>query len=245
MSLRCTVGGLVSAMSEQNKVWYLRRLDLFLSLTDEEVEAIARLLDDHEIPAGAELLRDRKRDRIYLIKQGAVRLYVGDRSRQVTLALLGPGRLFGLSTTFGEDDPAIGAVTLEPSYICFATWPKLLQLFGRHPEVMLRMTGALAEQLFFAETWVEQLRARTPRVRLADLLVELCDQFCDSVEGGSRVRFRLTQADLARMLNVSRETVSRLMAEFNETGLVKREGGSLVVRNRVALEDIARGRITA
>ena len=99
-------------MSEQKKVWYLRRLDLFLSLTDEEVEAIASLLDDHEIPAGAELLRDRKRDRIYLVKQGAVRLYVGDQRRQVTLALLGPGRLFGLSATFGEDNPAIGAATM-------------------------------------------------------------------------------------------------------------------------------------
>ena len=232
-------------MSEQKKVWYLRRLDLFLSLTDEEVEAIASLLDDHEIPAGAELLRDRKRDRIYLIKQGAVRLYVGDQRRKVTLALLGPGRLFGLSATFGEDDPAIGAVTLEPAYICFATWPKLLHVFGRHPEVMLRMTTALAEQLFFAETWVERLRGRSPRVRLADLLLELCDQFCDSANAGNRIRFRLTQADLARMLNVSRETVSRLMGEFNQTGLVNREDGLLVVRNRVALEDIVRGRVTA
>jgi len=74
-----TVGAWGCAMSEQNKVWYLRRLDLFLSLKDEEVEEMARLLDDHEIPAGAELLRDRKHDRIYLIKQGAVRLYVGGR----------------------------------------------------------------------------------------------------------------------------------------------------------------------
>ncbi len=217
-------------MSEQNKVWYLRRLDLFLSLTDEEVEAIARLLDDHAIPAGAELLRDRKHDRIYLIKQGAVRLYVGDQRRQVTVALLGPGRLFGLSTAFHEDAPAMRS---------------------GHPEAILYLFRDLAQAPASRRADLpcgnvaERLRARNPRVGLADLLVELCDQFCDATGDGNRIRFRLTQADLARMLNVSRETVSRLMAEFNATGLVKREGGFLVVSNQVALEDIARGRVTA
>ncbi len=209
MSQPWTLEGLVSAMNEQKKVWYLRRLDLFLSLTDEEVEAIARLLDDHEIPAGAELLRDRKRDRIYLIKQGAVRLYIGDQRRQVTVALLGSGRLFGLSTTFDEDAPAMRS---------------------GHPEAILYLFRDLAQAPASRRADLpcgnvaERLRARNPRVDLAGPLIELCDQFCDSAEGGNRSRFRMTQADLARMLNVSRETVSRLMAKFNEAGWVSPEG---------------------
>ncbi len=229
-------------MSADKKVWYLRRLDLFLSLTDEEIEEIARQLDDHEVPAGVELLRDRQRDRIYLIKTGVVRLYVAEQEQQLTLALLGPGRLFGLSSTFGATDPAIGAITLEPSYICFATWAKLLEAFSHHPQVMLRMTVALAEQIFLAETWVERLHARDPRTRLAQLLLELCDEFCEPVDRGRRLRFRLTQADLARMINVSRETVSRLIAEFNRAGWVTREGSFLVIHDRASLEALVQGR---
>ncbi len=229
-------------MSAEKKVWYLRRLDLFLSLTDEEIEEMARLLDDHEIPTGAELLRDRKRDRIYLIKTGAVRLYITEQEQQVTLALLGPGRIFGLSSAFGIADPSIGATTLEPSYICFATWTKLLEVFAQYPQVMLRMTSALAEQIFHAETWVERLHTYDPRTRLAYLLLELCDDFCDSVDGIQRSRFRLTQADLARMINVSRETVSRIMAEFSREGWVAREHGMLLIHNRAALHDIVHGR---
>jgi CRP-like cAMP-binding protein len=113
----------MAASGTSNKVWYLRHLDLFLSLTDSEIEEIARALDDHHIPAGAELIHDRKRERIYLVKRGAVRLYTEERGQQITLALLGPGKLFGLSSSFGHDRPVIGAVTLEPSYICFASLP--------------------------------------------------------------------------------------------------------------------------
>ena len=224
----------------RNKVWYLRRLDLFLSLKDEEIEELARALDDHYIPAGAELLNDRRRERIYLIKTGAVRLYTAEHGQQVTLALLGRGRMFGLSSAFGDDSLIIGATTLEPSYICFATLPKMLELFRQYPDVMLRMTQALGEQIFMAETWIERATALAPRVRLANLLLELCDDFCDSVDAGHKVRFRITQADLARMIGVSRETVSRLMADFSRAGLVSRAGGVLIIHNRAALQDVAR-----
>ncbi len=226
----------------QKKVWYLRRLDLFLSLTDEEVKEIAGLLDQKHVPAGVEILGDRKHEQIYLINTGTVRLYISEHGQQVSLALLGPGRLFGLSSTFGATDPAIGAITLEPSYICFATSTKLLEAFSHYPQVMLRMTAALAEQIFFTETWIEHLHTQDPRSRLAQLLLELGDEYCDLIHGNRQIRFRLTQTDLARMLNVSRETVSRLMAAFNRKGWVARDHGLLIIHNRAALDDMAHGR---
>ncbi len=221
---------------EDKKVWYLRRLDIFLSLTDEEIDKIARVLDDRLVPADTELLQDRQREQLFIVKSGAVRLYADSQQHQLTLALLGPGRLFGLSATVGRGSPTIGATTLEPSFICFGTVPGLLQLFGQHPEVMVRLTNALVEQIFFAETWVERAIVQSPRGRLASLLLDLCDQFGEPVDGGHRIRFHLTHADLAGMISVARETVSRLMADLQRTGLVIRKAGLLVVPDRRALE---------
>ncbi len=220
---------------DRRKVWYLRRLDLFAAMTDEEVEAIARLLDDHHLPAGVGLLGDRRRERAYLIKEGAVRLHAGGPTRPVTLALLGPGRVFGLSAVIGDEDPTVGAMTVAPSYVCFATWPKLLEVLALHPQAMLRMTQGLAEQVFRAETWRGRLGMAAPRARLADLLLELGDEFGEATETGWRVPFRLTQADLARMIGASRETASRLMGEFARAGWVTRERGLLTVRDRAGL----------
>lgn len=231
----------MAASNPPNKVWYLRHLDLFLSLTDQEIEEIARALDDHHIPAGAELIHDRKRERIYLIKTGAIRLYTEERGQQITLAILGAGRLFGLSSSFGHANKIIGAVTLEPSYICFASLPKLLELFSRFPDVMVRMTAALAEQIFLAETWIERATAVSPRTRFASLLLDLCEEFGEPIEGGRRIKFRLTQADLARMINLTRETVSRVSAEFARAGWLDRSGGRMIIRDQAALERVARG----
>ena len=222
------------------KVWYLRRLDIFLSLTDTQIDDIARVLDDYHVPAGSELLQDRQREQLYIVKAGAVELYTGSPHQHVTLALLGPGRLFGLSATVGAANPAIGATTLEPSYLCTGTVPKLLQLFGDYPEVMVRLTQALIEQIFFAETWVERANLHSPRGRLAHLLLDLCDQFGEPVNGGQRIRFRLTHEDLARMVGLARETVSRLMADFKREGVISRDGPRLVVHDRPALDALTR-----
>lgn len=174
--------------SDQRKVWHLRRIDLFASMIPEEIEHLATLLDDHFVPPGAELLGNRELDRVFLVKRGAVRLYEELNGHQVTLALLGPGRLFGLSSTFGDDSPALSAQTMTESYICFPTWPRLMDVLSGHPEVVLRMMRGLAEHVFRAETWLARLGTHSPRARLADLLIELSDEFGELAPDGRRPR---------------------------------------------------------
>ncbi len=60
-----------------NKVWYLSRLNLFASLTDDHIDRVAQSLDDQLLPAGTEILQDWRRERLYIIKTGAVCLYNG------------------------------------------------------------------------------------------------------------------------------------------------------------------------
>ncbi len=222
-------------MNARHKVWYLRRIDLFASATDAEIEEIAQLLGDHHLPAGTELLTDRQSDRVCLIKGGAVRVHAGDARHPVTLALLGPGKVFGLSATVGDHDPQTRVTTLTPAYVCFASWSALMQVFVQYPHVMVKMVSALADGLLRAETWRTRLGMASPCHRLASLLVELADEFGEPTATGWRIRFRLAQTDLASMVGLSRETVSRQMAEFGRQGWLARENGLLILRDREAL----------
>lgn len=226
------------------KVWYLRQINLFASLSDEEIATIAPLLNDHFVPAGTELLGNRAHGEMFMVKEGAVRLYAGEDAQRVTLALLGPGRLFGLSTAVGLDRPVIGAVVLEPSYVCFITWSRLLDVFAKYPAVLVQMMRTMAEETFRTERAMAGVRQSEPRARLAHLLLELDEEFGETPHEGAgrRIRFRLTQADLAQMVGLARETVSRALTEFGREGWVRRADGRLVILDRPALEGIARRR---
>lgn len=224
-------GSSVNTVNDRQKVWYLRHIDLFASVTDADIEEIAQLLGDHHMPAGTQLLSDLQRDGVCIIKDGAVRIHSGDSRHPVTMALLGPGKVFGLSATVGDNDPHTQATTLIPSYVCFASWSAMMDVFIRYPHVMVKMTSALADGLFQAETWRARLGMSSPCHRLASLLVELCEEFGEPTATGRRIRFRLTQTDLGRMVGLSRETVSRLMAEFGRQGWIVREKGLLILRD--------------
>lgn len=217
------------------KVWHLQHLDLFADLTDTEIEELAALLHDRHIPAGVDLLGQRQRGQVYLVKEGTVSVDIGEGDQRLTAALLGPGRLLGLSEIVGEDGPGIAVTTLLPSYVCIATWSKLIEALTRHPSVLLKMLSSMAEQVVQLESWRARLGLSPPRARLAQLLLELAAEFGEATDHGQRFPFQLERAGLARMIGTSRETVSRAMAAFERDGWVGRENGHIVVRDTQAL----------
>src|SRR6266540_2502587 len=80
-----------------NKLWFLRRLDLFESLSDAQMAQVAALMRDRVSGPGEEVTVRASGDRIYVIKKGRVRVQNGD----VAVAVLGPGQMFGTSALFG------------------------------------------------------------------------------------------------------------------------------------------------
>ncbi|HEV2125748.1 MAG TPA: hypothetical protein VGW38_23585, partial [Chloroflexota bacterium] len=63
-------------MDSKSKVWYLQHINLFGSLADHEIEDIARVLGDHHLPSGTELLAEQEDHRVCVIKDGVVRIHL-------------------------------------------------------------------------------------------------------------------------------------------------------------------------
>lgn len=73
--------------------------------------------------------------------------------------------------------------------------------------------------------------------KLARLLVGWLDRRGVSTNPG-RLKLALTHEEMGQMIGTSRETVTRIMAGFKKHRLIEREGATLVVANRVALESL-------
>jgi CRP/FNR family transcriptional regulator, cyclic AMP receptor protein len=84
--------------------------------------------------------------------------------------------------------------------------------------------------------------AETAAEKLASLLLRWCDEFGSVEPHGIRLVWEFTHEDVAQMICVSRETVTRLLGEFSKRGLVLLTGNSLLVSEPQGLEEIAAGR---
>jgi CRP/FNR family transcriptional regulator len=79
-------------------------------------------------------------------------------------------------------------------------------------------------------------------VRLANLLPILARKFGERGEDGSGIiiDLRLTHQDLAAMVASTRESVTKVLNEMRNRGVVEIEGGRITLKDYAALERLSR-----
>ncbi len=176
------------------------------------MQRLATLMHDRECRIGEDIVVRPKGDRVYLVKKGRVSVL----DRGVNAAVLGPGQIFGTSAFFGSASRDQRVVALEEAVICDAPAAQFLAAMAVHPRLATRMMTLLARQIFELERAVERTATDPVSQRLADLLLRMAKRDREIPE----VR-ALAEADLARMIGASRESVSRLVAAWERDGILR------------------------
>lgn len=215
-----------------DKVWFLRRLDLFEGLSEAQMEKLAELMRDRTCRVGEDVVVRPAGDRVYLVKKGRVTVL----DRGVAAAVLAPGQVFGTSAFFGATTTDQRIVALEDTVICEAPAGQFLAAMATHPRLAARMMTLLARQIFELERTVERTATDPVGQRLADLLLRMAKR-----DGGRPEVRALAEADLARMIGASRETVSRQIAAWERDGLVRSGPRRIEILDEMRLTECARG----
>ncbi len=174
---------------------------------------------------GDEIALSATGDTIYIVKSGRVRLESGD----VAIGVLGKGQLFGTSSLFGATPLRERAVALEEVILCEAPAGQFLAAMSSHPVLAARVAQLLARQLYELRQSVQRAARDPVEARLAALLLQLAGS-----DPSMQVR-GLSQADMARLIGASRESVSRLLTAWERAGLVRTRHRTLEVANEAGL----------
>ena len=180
---------------------------------------------------------------IYMLRAGRAKVSVSSAAGKVLLLkIVRGGDLLGLNATLRNSNYEATVQTLEPCVIDFISGFDLRQLLTRSDSVRLAVTAALSQELTETFELVRYLTlARSTTEKLSRLLIKWCDEVYDSGRQEIRINPGLTQEEIAQMIGTSRETVTRLFAEFRRKQIVSPAGNSIIVRNREALAILACG----
>jgi CRP/FNR family transcriptional regulator len=106
------------------------------------------------------------------------------------------------------------------------------------PEVALRIAQQLSRNYFSAHEEIRTLGlATSPSERFAKLLLQWSIKTTQD-NGSSLIKLTLTQQEIAEVIGTTRETVTRLFADFKKKHLIQVQGTTLVIRSRFALEQM-------
>lgn len=231
-----TNGAKGEQVSKQQKLWYLRRLNLFEGLTPTEFEAVAGRLKDRCCARRETVLNPSEpSDRIYLVKDGAVRLYqLSEDGRELTTAVLRRGQMFGTSALIGAGGMPQFAEALEnDTIVCEASAEDFMLIMASHPKVAARVTLSLARQLMRAERQIEQLAFQDVPTRVAEVLLEQADN------GTGELPSFFTHDEIAKLAGTTRATVTKILNEFVDDGLIELGYRKVRVIDREGLASVA------
>jgi DNA-binding transcriptional ArsR family regulator len=86
----------------------------------------------------------------------------------------------------------------------------------------------------------EQMRALvlsdSAAEKLARLLLSWLKKTGGQTEQNIHLKLSLTHGEIAQMIGVSRETVTRLLGELRDKGIIQLKGANLLIKNKAALE---------
>jgi CRP/FNR family transcriptional regulator len=158
---------------------------------------------------------------LYVVRTGSlktVKTLVDGYEQLLSLAL--PGDLLGFEALHHGSLPA-SVVALEDSTVYALPVSRLQELRQNHPLLDYAIHRTLSRQLVHAAEAAELMSAVASDVRLARFLLWMSGRMVELGQSPRRLLLRLSRRDIASLLGVAHETVSRAFTNLADEGCIK------------------------
>ncbi len=191
-------------------------------------------------PPNATLLAEGQMPRgVYIACSGRSKLSVQARDgKTIILKIAGDRQVLGLSSVICGAPSPITITTVEFCQIKFVERESFLRLIESNSHAALACAAMLAREVTTSfDDVYDLLLARSSTEKLARLLLSWIADEPRNREIRAATEF--THEEISQMIGSSRETVTRLLSDMKRKDLIRLEGATLVIPNRIALQAIA------
>jgi CRP/FNR family cyclic AMP-dependent transcriptional regulator len=204
----------------------LVRAPLFADLGPVELEALAKVAEEREFTRDQSIFSvNEPPDGLYLVANGRVKVCLSSaEGKELILATLGGGQFFGEMALL-DDAPRSASVIAQLPTTCYRIRrDDFHRLLETHPSMARKLLRELSLRLRRANAQMESLVTLDVVGRMARYFIDLARQHGQLLGNGWVAVRRPTHQDIASSIGTSRETVTRLMNDLEQRGLVVNEG---------------------
>ncbi len=212
---------------------FLATVPLFRSLATQEQAGFALMAREKSYPKGSVILfEDDPGDSLFVVRDGRVKVVlVAEDGREVILGILGVGEHFGELALIDDQPRSAHVVAMEDSSLLVLRREDFRRRVEQNPAVAWALLIELSRRLRRADDKIGSLVLLDVPGRIARVILDAAD-----AGGSETIEKPLTHQTIAHVIGASRETVSRAMREFVNSGWISTERRRIQVLDRPALE---------
>jgi CRP/FNR family cyclic AMP-dependent transcriptional regulator len=179
---------------------------------------------------------------VFVLCHGRVKLSTTSADgKSIIVRIAEPGEIVGLAGTLSGKSYELTAEAMEPLQANFIPRAAFLQFLKEHGEAAVRVAEILSKIYHATLLEVRYLGfSSSTAEKLARFLLDLPAMPAQN-GGPAKATLTLTHKEISEMIGASRETVTRLFANFKREGLVEVHGSTLVFSNKAKLEKMLEG----
>lgn len=218
----------------------LKQFTLFQKLPDHVIEQLSRhatlteaprrkvVMQKGEVAHSLGLLLDGRLQGVDMTLDG----------HEAGLYFIEPNDFFGELSVIDKQPAPEFVIALSSARFIMVPSAIIQQLIHASPDIAAIINGRLAQRLREAIAQRSLLAMPSPLQRICALLLKMSQR---SVSNESTINQPPTHQELAIMINVTRETVTRTFQKLQKNGIIKRDGNILIIKNVNYIDQVANG----
>lgn len=165
---------------------------------------------------------------IFLLIKGRVQLLLTSEFTEKIFRVLHPPGFFPEVIFDGKPYPH-AALAIEPTEVLALDRQTLIRFIEAHPQILWKFYQTMALDLRRAYRQIKNLSLGDARLRLGAKLFALAHIHGKPANGGILISIPLSATELAGMCSLARESVSRILGELKEQGIIEMEKKNIKV----------------
>jgi CRP/FNR family transcriptional regulator, cyclic AMP receptor protein len=227
-------------MAEKSKLWYLENFNLFSSLKQDSMMELNKLVHEKEIGKNQPIyFPNEPSSSIFFLKTGRVKISrYSDDGKEMIIAFIKPGEVFGEMAYLGEGERTDIAVTVEPSFICAINKDEFSGFVERNPALNLKLTKIIGLKLKSYSERIEDLVFKDAKQRVISFLIKLADENGKLIGNQIFIKPFLKHQDIADLTACARQTVNDVLTDFREKGIIDFDRKKLIINDAEKLKSL-------
>jgi CRP-like cAMP-binding protein len=209
-------------------LYQLQNTPLFKGLAEADLLVLLKQSHPHQVQSGGFFFfQNDPTDRVYMLIQGRVKLTQSglEGEQDVLMQVIGPYHLFGAVALTQIPGYLVSAQAAEDSAAIYWERAEMMPIVSTNPILAINAIQMMAVHTQEFQERFRQMATQRVERRLANMLLKLASQTGIKTPEGILINMPLTRQDLAEMTGTTLFTVSRLLKQWDDQGLVisKRE----------------------
>jgi CRP/FNR family cyclic AMP-dependent transcriptional regulator len=204
----------------------LKSIPFFVCLSDEEFWELRKIIrEKHFQKNQVILLEDQTSHYMYVVYSGKVKaVQISQCGREKILAIHEKGDYFGeMALLDGKTSPAT-VIAMEDTVVGLIGKEDFEYRLLKNDRVKREIISLLCARIREAWLMLKVLSFSDAEHRVRAILGQISSHYGVKIQGGTLIRMNLTHQDIADCAAVSRETATRILHRFSESGEIENLG---------------------